>query len=133
MKRWSLKKVKGGEVGLGSGKKEKAVMIMSKMETNVLLLPSESKKYISVDERWFWTYVPNTLGLMNDRYVSEVLDDANIELLGVPKKGYEDCEEVEQDTVVVSINELKGEVRIIVMFTMFNHNRMRITSHVILW
>ena len=53
------------------------------------------KTFISVDERWFRTYVTDAVGSVTDCYIAEVLNDGRIDNLGAPTKKYEADEDVE--------------------------------------
>lgn len=49
-----------------------------KLSNTVLTLLSVEKTFISVGEKWFRTYVTDTLGPENDGYVDMVLGDCHV-------------------------------------------------------
>lgn len=63
------------------------------------------KTIVSLDKAWFPTCMTGTLGSVSCCYTDQVLDNANIELLGLPTERYEGREEIEQCTVVVISSE----------------------------
>lgn len=55
------------EDGLSSGERMDAVMGMTRSVANVWTLISVKRNFISVEEGWFWTYVTEAFGSVNDR------------------------------------------------------------------
>lgn len=80
---------------------------MSRTTTNVWTITLNRETYISVDERSFWTCVTDGFLSVHDCYVGRVLDDGHTESLGVPTERYKDFEELDNDRVGVSSNELE--------------------------
>lgn len=95
VKHWSWDEVTVEEDGQSSEERRGSVMSMSRTATRVWTLPSVGKTFISVDERWFRTYVTDAVGSVTDCYIAEVLNDGQIDILGAPTKKYEADEDVE--------------------------------------
>lgn len=58
-------------------------MVMSRMVTNVPILPCAKKTFILMDEGSFHTHVTGALYSANACDVGYVLDDGHVDLLGV--------------------------------------------------
>lgn len=102
---WEVVTVQGDR--LGTEKSRDVVMSMLGMPTDVLILLFVWLMLISVDERWFRMHVIDALRSVTDRYVGQTLDEAYIELLGVPNERYGACEVVEYCRVVESSKECR--------------------------
>lgn len=63
--------------------------------TSVCTPPSVRNTFISVDERWFRTYMTEALGSVEGCYVGQVLDNGEIKLLKSTERKHENREEVD--------------------------------------
>lgn len=74
---------------------------------NVWTLTSVRKAFISVEERWFQTYVSDEIGAVNDCYAGPVLDHGHVELLGELTESCNAYGEVVYGRIVLGSSELK--------------------------
>lgn len=70
-------------------------MNVSRLASNVCMLPSAMKIFISVEERESCIYVTDTLGPLKDCYVEHCLCDEHIDPLWKQTERNESYEEVE--------------------------------------
>lgn len=54
---------------------------MLRAVTTVRTLPFVRRMFISLDKRWFWTFITYALGSVHNYYDGKVLEDVNIDLL----------------------------------------------------
>lgn len=80
---------------LGSEERRDAVEGMSRSVTNVRILPSMKRAFISHEERWCRTYVTEVLAYVNNCYVRQTLSYGRINLLGNPTEKCKTYKEVE--------------------------------------
>lgn len=91
---WKEVSIKGD--GLSSEERGNTVMGMSMSATNVWPLPSVKGTFISVEDRWFRTYVNDALGAVNNCYIAQLRNDSNVGLLRGRKERYRTYEEIEE-------------------------------------
>lgn len=104
---WSSEEVSVEKDELGNEECREALIKMSRTVTNVWTLTSVRKTSISVNGRWFRTYLTDALGPVTKSYVEQVLDEGHIQLQRISTEKYEICKEMEKVKVVVSSNEDK--------------------------
>lgn len=92
---------------LSCGKRSDIVMWISWSVTNVWTLSPMKITFIPVEECWYRTYMIDTLGPVDDRYVGYVLDDGHIDLLEKRVERYKAYGEGEWSWLVVRENERK--------------------------
>lgn len=63
-------------------------MGMERVATKVWTAPLLKKTFITVDERWFGTYVTDKLGAVSDCYIAQVLDDGEVHERGQATETY---------------------------------------------
>lgn len=78
----------------GWGRKH-IVIGISRSATSKCTLSVVKRTIISVEERWFWTYVTDAHGSENDCCIGKILGDNHIDLLDEPAERYETNEELE--------------------------------------
>lgn len=84
---WDMVTVKGDKQSSSCGRE--TMNEISRTASKPCTLPSIEKRFISVDEEWFWKYVADLLGSVHDCYVGFVLVNWHVSLLGVPIQSYE--------------------------------------------
>lgn len=75
--------------GLSSAGGSDSVIHMPIKATKVMTLSSAKKKFISVEEEWFRSYVTDALRSVHGCYVRQILEDGSASLLGVPTHVFE--------------------------------------------
>lgn len=88
LKHWSRNEITVEEDGLSIGEIMDAVMEISRSSINALSLPFVKRTFLSVEERFFRTFVTEPLGSVNDCYEGQVIGDGHSDLLGAPTDRY---------------------------------------------
>lgn len=77
---------------------------MTRIAISLRTVARVTKQFISVDEKWLWTFVTEMLGFVNNCYVRDALDDACIDVFGVPTEGHFASEVREYGSLLLSSN-----------------------------
>lgn len=86
---------------------------MPKSATSVWTLSYVKRTFVSVDERWSWTYVIYAIRSVNNCRGGQGLNDGLNDLLGAPEERCETYGEVESGLLVIGKIERKGPLRFI--------------------
>lgn len=91
---WSWDEISVEENRLSGERRRDTVIGMSRFATSVWTLKSLERTFISLEERWFRMYMADTLGVVYDCFIGQILDHGHVVLQEEPTKTYRTYEDV---------------------------------------